>query len=935
MFREADLNKFYFEFLSHKNWEVQKVALDCIFTYKYKYLTPYQNNLYKLIDDKNFKNELATLRVDKESNVIKEEHRENLMPIVMQIVFSKMFAKTGLRTGGKSSGQFRRMLVLKFLAGCQEKELLYFIHMAFKYYSTYIEENNEDMVKNVSANINLEKFIPPKKLQSTANLLSIILDQFGGLMGNELLKYLLKIVLIMGATLKGVLEQSSNVHSGYNKSLREVRNSCIKIVEKFYRQFESYPWTQMEINAVFEVFVFPYLSKLNIEGIHSPTPLLKLFALWGSIPRYFCLLTKYDARDKNQYTFSYIMQLLLNQKSNISVSNLIMEMIEKLIRFQADEEDSKIVIPVQNALPIRKDILDRLKLNEKLNYGSCILLPFVPSVLEKIRLRLQNEKKNVNRRELYILSRISEMVWESDICDSLLELLIPIVLKKCYYGIDEEVSLQFLTTICNLLQKTNTPENHLKKLAVLFGDVTYPSSRKILCQILEQIAKNCDMLLVEKLKLATTVINELNAWDTKWIDQPDYRRRLEAFKVIQKLDNKDISLEFGTLLLYNCYHQIKFEKDLSLRESASYCMKHIAGVLINNYKNSQKELSFILDNTLLLLIKNGLKNENNDLRNEMISFLGHLSREFPDVHVVLRDLNKVTSKTDLEVDFFENLTHLQLHRQSRALLKFCKVFKNEPTLPNTKTLIQFILPLTYHYLCKEKYSNKNSIIDAAIETVGVICRLLPWHQYESLLKFYIGKLRLEIEFQHQLVRLVVVILDSFHFDLCKAEYVKEKVEVKFNNLNKEENISKVASKDTENKKVENEAESEENNGDIPDLKDMEENLDDADENIESQDSKQINSYEKITTLCKSTATRVVKTIQIILLPQLHQTLIEMTHHENSHKSNRKRTGEQRETEDLLRVPISLAFVKLLQKLPADILQSNLPGYVLHISCLNL
>lgn len=64
---------------------------------------------------------------------------------------------------------------------------------------------------------------------------------------------------------------------------------------------------------------------------------------------------------------------------------------------------------------------------------------------------------------------------------------------------------------------------------------------------------------------------------------------------------------------------------------------------------------------------------------------------------------------------------------------------------------------------------------------------------------------------------------------------------------------------------------------------------------------------------------------MVLLPQLHKTLAEMTQYEGSHKINRKKTGAQREEEDLVRVPISLALVKLLQKLPKKILDSNLPG----------
>lgn len=63
---------------------------------------------------------------------------------------------------------------------------------------------------------------------------------------------------------------------------------------------------------------------------------------------------------------------------------------------------------------------------------------------------------------------------------------------------------------------------------------------------------------------------------------------------------------------------------------------------------------------------------------------------------------------------------------------------------------------------------------------------------------------------------------------------------------------------------------------------------------------------------------------MVLLPQLHRTLAEMTHYEEAHKVNRKKTGVQREEEDLVRVPISLAVVKLLQRLPKHILDRNLP-----------
>lgn len=57
----------------------------------------------------------------------------------------------------------------------------------------------------------------------------------------------------------------------------------------------------------------------------------------------------------------------------------------------------------------------------------------------------------------------------------------------------------------------------------------------------------------------------------------------------------------------------------------------------------------------------------------------------------------------------------------------------------------------------------------------------------------------------------------------------------------------------------------------------------------------------------------------------YRTIGKITEHEQSHKLNRKRTSLERQEEDLLRVPIALALVKLLQRLPGDVLRYQLPG----------
>jgi U3 small nucleolar RNA-associated protein 20 len=902
MYREPELSKLYFDFLQHKSAEVQKAALDCIMTYKHKFLAPYKDHLYNLIDDKNFRNEMATFRIDRESGVVQEEHRDDLIPLIMRVVFSKMSTKTGLRTGGKASGQLRRNLVLRFLAGCQEKEMLAFAKMAFQYYSKHLRDDPEVMIEELGKNISLEGFVPPKRLQSTINLLNVILDQFGGLMGNELLTFVLQVVLAIGGILTVAFDQIASVHSGYFAILRSLRTSTVKVVERFFGQFDRYPWTNNQINAIFRVFVWPYLDKLNVEGIHSPTTLLKLFSQWGSNPRYFPLLVKYEEGRQDQFVLPHVVQLLLNKKSHSSVVNVIEEMVEKLLTLQPDEEDLQLVIPIDNLLPIPKHILDRIKLDDKLNYGSCILLPYIPSILEKIKRRLEGKNKNLNQRELFILSRISELVWEGAISDSTLKLLLPLVSKRCASSIGEEVVVQLLTTVNNLIGNVDDPRRHLKQVTPLFGTVEYASGRKLLSGILKSVCKDSEA--------GSVLVDGLNSFDAKWLDQPDFQRRHDTFQQIQKaIEEETVDLEVGVLLIYNCYHLLKSEKDLSLKENSSYCLKQLCPYLI---RRNPKELDYLLNETILTLIRNGMKSRSSDFRSECVQLLGHLARECPDSHVVLRDLHRYTNKTDPEVDFFENVTHLQLHRHSRALLKFCSVTRELTTSPNVRTLTQFILPLASFYLCNEKFSGKNSLLDAAIECIGTVCRILPWHQYEALLKYYLSKLRKNVDHQKQLVRIMVVILDAFHYDLSKGQAGPAPEETSEESESVGDDKGEAETEKTEDEELEISA--------------IEEVKDEADEEEEVEEERRdVKVCEKVPVLCKSTATRVTRSIQNVLLPRLHHALAELTTHDTSHKVNRKKTGAEREEEDLLRVPISLALVKLLQRLPKEILDANLPA----------
>ncbi|XP_076242844.1 small subunit processome component 20 homolog [Calliopsis andreniformis] len=940
LYRESEIQKIYLDLLSSRSPDIQRAALNCLLTYKYKYLLPYKDNLYNLINEKNLKNELTRFRIDTDSSMIQDEHRTELIPILMRIVYAKMVSKMGMRTGGKGGGLVRRKMILRFLAGTQENEMIVFAKMAFKPFKKYISLEMEEKVDlkqlthNIINTVDLNNVIPPKRLQSAVNLLSILIEQFGSKMEQKLLPYLLGLVLCILAEITGILQRSDNVHSGYLTSIKNVRSSCILILARFFGHFENYQWTEHEIDGLFNVAVYPWLEKLPSEGIHSPTPLLKLFIAWSQNSRYYPLFIKYREDNKSISPLPYIMQLFLGRKTHPSVVNAILEMIEKMVTLQDYGKTNENDMDTDTAIvPLTPALTNLLEINEGalssgVNYGSTILLPHVFNILAHIKHKLEKSTRGVNKSELLILSRISEFVKDADTCDTLLTLIVPILVKKTTTGAGKETVIELITTVINLIKHIKKPEIHIRAIIPLLGTLSATPARKLFLELFKTIAEKSSEDCRETLIQNYNIISALNAWDRRWIDQPDFQKRLDAFTEIKNAVEQDsITLEFGIAVIYNCYYILRNETDLAMKDYAGQCLKLIGPKLAKKHGGNVSDRRYLMDDTILMLIRRGIGSKNETVRFQSIGFLGHMAMECSEVHSVLRDLSLLANKMDPEVDFFENMQHLQLHRRARALLKFCNLAKTLKKGPNPRTLTQFILPLASMYLCNEAFIHKNSLIDAAIETIGTVCKLLPWHQYEVILKYYLGKLRGSVDFQKQLVRIIVIILDSFHFDLSKYKPIEGLPESKSNkgfrkierSDEKEEKDEKATEKENE---VTNDQEAEEKLNEALNS----ENVENIEEIVEKKKTQEdVFVIEKQTMLSQHGAQRIVFSISRELLPQLHRSIIARTSRENSHKVNKKRVAMENEEEELMRVPIALALVKLLQKLPEHILNINLPG----------
>ncbi|XP_023944634.2 small subunit processome component 20 homolog [Bicyclus anynana] len=925
----------YMDFLKSKNPGLQKYALDCVLNYKNKSVTPYKVNLYNLVDENKFKDELTQFKITEDSQAIQPEHREHLIPIIVRILYGKMTSKLG--ADKKGGGQTRRSLVMRYLSGCNENELKMFIEMAFSYMKEYMTMTPKEIYTEIFTNMNLKSVTSQGKLHSILTLFEVVREYFGGYMGDEFLSQFLKIFFGVCCTVASVLAQVEKVHVGYVKAMKNLRVLAINIMGKLFDRFEKYVWSKEELFVIFETLIFPLAPRLHFEGVHSPTALLKLFNTWCQNPRYYTLLVTCSENDKSLCALPSMFNLLLAPKTAPGVVNMILDMIEKLLTLTEDEEDKEIA-KIESFSTLEICEIER----NDINFGSKILIPHLPNILEVMKRRIANTAKSntVNRRDLLILSRVTEMVTTPEMCDDLLSLLLPILVKKVCMNMAEENMEHAVNTIINLLGHSTNPQRYIKNIAVLFNKVGPVEVRKLLFKLLSSISETSKENKEELAKLAH-VIKELNAFNKRWIEQPDFDRRIDAYKLIyQMFDADEIDVDLAILIVNNCFYFIRTEKDIGLRDNAGLCLKKILPKLLLKYRSSP-DGQFLVRDTVLSLISTGIRDSKNDLlRNESIMLLGELVRECPDADVVLSDLVPLANKEDREVDFFENSCHLQLHRRVRALLKFTKVARKMTKCPTPRTLTNFILPLASMYICDDKYSDKNTLIDACIDVISTCCRLLPWYHYEVILKLYLNKIRYTTDHQKQLTRILMGILDSFHFDFSKAKNIELPKALTTNIPIKKKEVSKSENKVQNGTNTDSSDESEEepdeltnkeqNEEDIPEI-DNELVVDEKDEEDQTnKDLSNIPAYDKTSSVSPSVANRIIKSLSSGLLPQLNRSIGKLTEHEGSHKVNRRHTSVARLEEDMLRVPIALALVKLLQRLPGDILKHQLPGIIIKL-----
>lgn len=940
LYMEASLSELYHQLLCHQDQQIQQVALECVLTYKDPNIVPYKENLERLLDDKHFKEEIVHFNISEETGVVEASHRATLIPLLMRILFGRLRTKAGSKFQGKASAASRSSIILRFLAGCQAEELGKFIDLLLEPLSRHCQGSCVEAVERAVAETDVGGVLPLGRLHSLLNIINIVMQKLGHLILSYLPK-VLQILLCVTASVSTLLDQRDQLRAGCISPLKNLRRLGVLRILDFFDNFDYYSFSPAELDAIFVGVVWPQICRLPTESPYSPTPLLKLIHVWCKNARFFPLLAKPKADHPECDVLLNVFALLSAKNTSTVTIATVMDIAESLAStedFVASETETELSVSGSVfPLPVEGTLT-----TDSLTQGSRLLLPHISTLLQYLssvvrnsdRLRKKKFRAQV-ARELNILSKISRFVSDKEQSTVLISLLLPYLHKG---NNPPETEIDVLATIQNLLRQCSQPSAFLRPLSKLFSVIQKKIPRQALTNVFQTLSD-----LEPSLMYITDVATKLNAFDSRHLDEVYFDVRLSAFQEATRRvkDMQTLDLDFIGMLIHNCFHTYEIG-DMSLADNATLCLSAIINQLVVVGAGEQVYRD-VIQHTILEAVHKGLRSKTESVQHDYTTVLACLVKTFPSKKE-FRDLVQLTDYNDLESDFFEHMKHIQIHRRGRALRKLAKQLTEGTVAISPRSLQNYIMPYATTAIMDEKMLKHENMISASVEVVGAVCRKLTWSKYLYYLKHFVHILQTAQTEQKLAVSLLVTVLEAFHFD---HETLSKEMEA----AKAREGGTIVVEPDDEVEVAENESDASDDEEPMetdsktaqPDVSVETDTVDEQKDAVSteasvSQAKKMPSSKPPVVATglprskeeLESLISAIHQTVNGSVLPRLHKCLTAKVQRDEEHKAVKSKEVKE---EEVVRVPLAFAMVKLMQTLPPHIMEVNLPGILIKVCVL--
>ncbi|XP_072235229.1 small subunit processome component 20 homolog [Leuresthes tenuis] len=923
LYQESSLRELYNQLLCHQDQQIQRVALECVLTYKDPNIAPYRENLERLLDDKHFKEEIVHFNISEETEVVDSSHRGRLIPVLMRILFGRLRSKAGSKFQGKASAATRSSIILRFLAGCHADELGMFIDLLLEPVGHHSQGSCLAAVQRAVSETDLAAVLPLGRQHSLLNIINVVIQKLGHRIHVHLPK-VLQILLCVTASVSTILEQREQLRPGCISPLKNLRRLGILRIQDFFDGFDSYSFSPDELDAVFEAVVWPQVCRLPTESPYSPTPLLRLIHVWCKNSRYFPLLAKQKPDHPECCVLLNVFALLSAKNASPATVAMVMDIAETLATaedFVASEAEPELGVrgcvfaqPEQGAVTPE----------ESLTRGSRLLLPHISTLLRYLSGVVRNTERLKKKRfraqvakELNILSKVSRFVSDEEQSSVLIGLLLP-YLQKGFNP--QETEIDILATVQNLLRRCVQPAAFLRPLSKLFAIIHNKLPRQALTSVFQTLSD-----LDPSLAYITDLATKLNAFDSRHLDEIYFDVRLTAFQDATRRvrEMPTLDLDYISCIVYNCFHTYEIG-DMSLADNATMCLSAVIGQ-IAAVGAGEQVYKDVIQHTILDAVHKGLRSKTESVQHDYTTVLACLVKTFP-AKKDFRDLVQLTDYNDPESDFFEHMKHIQIHRRGRALRKLAKQLREGTVVLTPRSLQNYIMPYAMTALLDEKMLKHENMTSASVEVVGAACRRLTWSKYLFHLKRCIHILQTGQAEQKLAVSLLITVLEAFHFDHQTLSREMEAAAAR--------EAGSVAVEPEE----EDEAAADESDASDDDAMEIDGKAASAAVSMETDATKTktqsapepeavASGLPQSREALESLISAIHQTVNNSVLPRLHKCLTAKVKRDEEHKAVKSKDVKD---EEVARIPIAFAMVKLMQTLPPHIMEANLPGILIKV-----
>lgn len=732
--RADEIYSRYLLLLTNRMASVQKAALQCVMTWKNKVVRKYKDNLFNLLEDSQFKDEMLSFLKPSKDRVLHEEDEHVIFPLALRILYgrSRVVSKSGPRYG-------KRFSVLSTLLTLPEKYTRMFVSLAIDQLEIpeefdilgedhVIEPNPRDLD---TATGNCET----RTAASQIFFLELAMD-----LGKQIGAKLHSSMDILLNSVLYCMHYSCLIPD--NTSARRMSRYGFKVLTQLFLKIKDFDW-QPYLTPIYYPCIESKLPSFVVGNTKRPSALLQITFLWGSRAQAFPL-----------FVFNEVALL----KQVVALLNV------------PDLPDSTIkdCILLWTSIFAIEDHVNAGEFDHVVDSTIPLLLPRIPSLLDEHK---RNFEVVTTIAKLLVITCQKGYARDQKVKSDLIAVVTDLVVNN---KVSWSIQVSLLNALTELVPVTELTKQHVTEmylnLSTLFQTIKLQSARDALVNAFSAV---CTKL--GGLDRTSELVSQLNSFG-KRLSEPDWNTRMAAYNDITQRESGSFSALEWTPLISNMLHFIRME-DLPIRQNSTLVLMRFFESIT---AKDDGKLEIVTDTIMPELVV-GMREPQFNIRVEFVQVLENLVKlSARDLYEPLNDLVILLAPNgSADANFFYNVMHVQVLRRQKAV-QYLNYFVRNGKI-SSDNIANLLLPLIEHYGKRNNQETQN-LAHMTYKCIGSMTRFVTWEEYVKISKRFIGYLRKGCQGLKQASRMLAALGIAF----TEEEEVKVEEEVEEDGEEQEE-----------------------------------------------------------------------------------------------------------------------------------------------------